>query len=124
METSNVTARGAVWKRSPFQFTSGRCCWEKTRLLLLGASKRQSIKRVDIGKAPGGPLDSLARNKWRLMQQKLSSARRRNYEPSSDPQTPFVILPRTDLPLPAGFASECESLDIFVARPRARYRVR
>lgn len=25
METSNVTARGAVWKRSPFQFASGRC---------------------------------------------------------------------------------------------------
>jgi hypothetical protein len=39
---------------------------EKTRLLLLGASKRQSIKRVDIGKAPGGPLDSLAHNKWRF----------------------------------------------------------
>jgi len=25
METSNVTARGAVWKRSPFQFASSRC---------------------------------------------------------------------------------------------------
>jgi len=48
-----------------------------------------------------------------LTQQKLSSAHRRNYEPSSNPQRPFAILLRADLSLAAGFTSEYESLDDF-----------
>lgn len=44
METSNVTALSAVWKRSPFQFTNS----SRSRRLLIKILKWQSIKRADV----------------------------------------------------------------------------
>lgn len=55
METSNVTARGAVWKRSPFQFANSRCHGRKESgalPFLIKILKWQSIKRIDIERAP------------------------------------------------------------------------